>query len=239
MNSFVLKMIGIVTMLCDHIGKVFLTEEVWLQCVGRLAYPIFAFGVAQGYLHTRNVKKYAVRLGIFAVASQVPYTLFMIAGDGDPNRLNVIFTLLLGLMAVYLCDRVSQKWLGVGLALVLCAAAELLKVDYGAYGVGTVVLMYWYSKMTSGAEVGARQRVSWTVLTTVVFAAMTVLKYLEPLIMQPEDAWFFALMILWTVVGLVPIMLYNGRLGVKCKYLFYVFYPVHLAVIYVVWAMAG
>ena len=117
LTSFTLKLIGIVSMLLDHIGKVFLPDQIWLQCLGRLAFPIFAFGVAEGYLHTRNVKKYAIRLTIFAIISQAPYALFRIAAGNDPTNLNILFTLLLGLIAIYVYDKLPIKGLGLILAL--------------------------------------------------------------------------------------------------------------------------
>src|SRR4030065_495614 len=83
-----LKIIGIVTMAIDHIGLILYPEVILLRVIGRLAFPIFAWYLVQGYMHTSSLKKYALRLGIFAVAIQAPYYFVT-----HLSNLNILFTL--------------------------------------------------------------------------------------------------------------------------------------------------
>ena len=69
MSSFVLKLIAIITMLIDHIGAVLYPEIRWLRLIGRIAFPIFAYLVAEGFYKTSDIKKYLKRLFIFALVS--------------------------------------------------------------------------------------------------------------------------------------------------------------------------
>ena len=237
MNSFTLKLIGILSMLCDHVGKAFFPSQPWLQFIGRFAFPIFAFEIAQGYLHTKNFNKYAIRLTIFAIISQIPYSFFITTHGGDYTKLNVIFTLLLGLMAIYLYDTIQNKWLSIGLILSICIIAELLKLDYGAYGIGTILLFYWYSKLTSKKNNPPQRKIPPAIITIFIFTTMTTLKYLGPIMANVNNAGFWICAIIFTILSSIPVLLYNGKLGPKCKYLFYIFYPAHLLVLYMIWAI--
>ncbi len=91
MTSFVLKIIGILTMLCDHTGDAIIGHFSFLNLIGRIAFPIFAFQIVQGYMHTHNVKNYAFRLFSFACISQVPFMLFL-SIFYDTYYLNIFIT---------------------------------------------------------------------------------------------------------------------------------------------------
>ena len=71
MTSFVLKIIALITMFCDHFGDAFIGHTSALNVIGRIAFPIFAFQISEGYIHTKNIKKYIARLLIFAIISQI------------------------------------------------------------------------------------------------------------------------------------------------------------------------
>lgn len=120
-----LNLFAILLMVIDHIGLMLLPDVEQLRWVGRLAFPIFAYQLAQGYLHTSNLNKYLFRLWIFAIIAQIPYTIAF-----DTYDLNVLFTFLLGL---YLIDRFAKKeyyWIVSILALLF-----FINVDYEWYGV--------------------------------------------------------------------------------------------------------
>ena len=132
-----LRLLALGLMLLDHTGRVLFPEQIWMVCLGRLAFPIFAFQTAEGYRHTRNFKRYCLRLGIFALVSEIPFDLMVSGSVFQPGDQNVMFTLLLGLMACRLYDR-GISWA----ALLTIPAAALLCTDYGALGVMTVLVFH-------------------------------------------------------------------------------------------------
>ena len=167
-SGSVLKWIAVITMAIDHMGAGFLESYVmnawggspigntfagrWneilsvdqiIRYTGRPAFPIFCFLLVQGFLHTRDVKKYAIRLGIFALISEIPFDLALHIRPFHWQNQNVFFTLLLGLLAIWFMQsrgggivvRVAGLLAGAGLA-------ELFHTDYGAFGVALIVLLY-------------------------------------------------------------------------------------------------
>ena len=102
LNALWLKIIAVASMICDHFCAVFISasEPHLLRVVGRLAFPIFAFQIAEGAKKTQNALKYAFRLLIFAVVSEIPFDLAFSGKMFDWNHQNVYFTLLFGLVAV-------------------------------------------------------------------------------------------------------------------------------------------
>ena len=102
MSSFVLKVIAIITMFCDHFGDAFIGHTSFFNLIGRIAFPIFAFQITEGYIHTKSLKKYMTRLGIFAIISQIPFILFIRKFINPTSiSLNVFFTLFLGLLSIF------------------------------------------------------------------------------------------------------------------------------------------
>ena len=91
-----LKIIACVSMVRDHIGA-FLVPQIWLRCVGRLAFPIYCFLLVEGFHHTKNPKGYALRLLIGAILSELPYDL-LLSGGISFARQSVMITLLLGFL---------------------------------------------------------------------------------------------------------------------------------------------
>ena len=230
MSSFTLKLIGITSMLADHIGKAFFPEQQWLTLIGRLAFPIFAFEIAQGYIHTKNINKYFLRLTIFAFVSQIPYILFnSILTSNLTFCCNVIFTLLFGLTAIFFFDHSSNRLKSSIIIIVLCALAELLQMDYGAYGVIIILLFFFLSRNTQ--ENKDSHKALRIVAIFLVFTVLTILRYLYLFLMAPTQSAYIAKSIIFTLLSFIPILLYNGKLGPKYKYLFYIFYPVHLLIL--------
>ena len=171
LNGCVLKWIAIILMAIDHFGASILENfllNVWdvsplgdllrdypdywdlvlmadrvIRKIGRPAFPVFCFFIVEGFCHTRNVKNYAVRLGIFALISEVPFDLAIFGTPFHWGHQNVFFTLFLGLLLIwYLRDvSTSKEWSLAG-ALAVCCAAEVLHVDYGAFGVALIGVYY-------------------------------------------------------------------------------------------------
>ena len=106
LSAAALHIIAMALMLMDHLWATLLPAQDWLTCAGRLAFPIFAFMTVEGYFHTRNLKRYALRLLLFALLSEVPFDLMYGGTWFYPVHQNVIWTLLLGLLGVHLMEAV-------------------------------------------------------------------------------------------------------------------------------------
>ena len=152
-DSFILHILAMVFMLCDHLWATLLPGQEWLTCIGRLAFPIFAFMIAEGYAYTSNVKKYRGRLLIFALLSEIPFNLIMGSSLIYPFHQNVLWTFLLGLLSLQIIEKArktERKWL-LALTVVLVVLGDyvlgtLTMVDYNAAGVLTVLLFYFFRK---------------------------------------------------------------------------------------------
>ena len=131
-NVDVLKLLGVLTMLMDHIGFGLFPQYPLLRMIGRLAFPIFAYEVSEGYVRTHDVAEYEKRLFFFALIAQIPYFLLFKKCEGD-----TLFTLLFSVLIIetFQCKQYSQGLMVVGLAWVI-------PLDYGWIGVAMPILFY-------------------------------------------------------------------------------------------------
>ena len=228
-----IKVIAIITMLIDHIGAFLVypyllggavTEvEKWqklyyiMRIVGRVALPIFAFMLIEGIKHTSNVKKYVLRLVVFAIISELPFVMASENAISKISMTNVFFTLAIALTTVAVLDKLiklKNKYLLVPAVLIIgigAAIAKYLETDYGEYGVLAVVLGFLLSKIT--ADVG--EKISYIAAISGICMILISIGGLET----------FALL------SIIPVCFYNGKRGAGLKYFFYVFYQAHLFVI--------
>ena len=230
MNALTLKVLAMVFMFLDHLWATLIPGSPWMTNVGRMAFPIFAFQIVEGYFHTHDFKKYAARLLIFALISEIPFNLMMSGTLVDPFDQNVMFTLLEGLLLVKLlevCRTKSQTLFVVMVPITLLLGYVLgfiTMVDYYGFGVMTVLLFY----LTHD------QKFSWLiqlgglyVINVMLMGGMDFPVHLfgyEFLISQQGLA----------VLALIPIWLYNGKQGPHNKaiqYACYAFYPGHILVL--------
>lgn len=135
-NSEFLKIIGLVTMLIDHIGAVFYPQVTALRIIGRIAFPIFAYQIGIGYRNTNNLSKYLLRLLLVGVISQIPYS-FLFATE----TLNIFCTLVIGLIAITIYDRINPA-----LGLLFPFLTLSLDFDYGIYGVFTILVLFVFNQ---------------------------------------------------------------------------------------------
>ena len=108
-SAAMLHIIAMTFMLMDHLWATLLPAQDWLTCVGRLAFPIFAFMAVEGYFHTHSFKKYILRLLLFAVLSEIPFDLMYGGTWFYPFHQNVIWTLLIGLAGIHLMEKTRKK----------------------------------------------------------------------------------------------------------------------------------
>ena len=159
-----LKIIAILSMLIDHIGAAVLENGLMrsayvqsspalydnirsidriLRMIGRPAFPIFCFLLVEGFLHTRNQKKYALRLFLFALISEIPFDLAIGRGLVVFEWQNVFFTLLIGLLVMMAADHFSGKrWIQILIFLLGLIAGYLLHTDYDYKGVLLIEILY-------------------------------------------------------------------------------------------------
>lgn len=218
-----LKGIAAALMLTDHVGAILLPEVLALRCVGRLAFPIFAFFIAEGYAHTRDFGRYFRRLAILAVVSEIPFNLEN-GAVFDPARQNVLWAFCLALLTLRGLEALGRergfgRWAGCGLVLAAgFAAGELLRTDYGGWGVVTVALLYLcrdgkYAKLWLLLAMAAVNGLGMGSLTMPVFGGEIPIQ-------------------IFAVAALPVIWLYNGQAGPKgLRRAFYAFYPAHLLVL--------
>lgn len=216
MSSFVLKIIAIVAMFIDHIGYAIFGEFSYLNYIGRLSFPIFAFQISEGYIHTKNLKKYFLRLLLFAIISQVPFMLFHSLLSSEFS-LNIFFTLLLGLACIFIYDKLKYKSVGILFAILIGLLAEYSKCDYGFYGVAIILIFYIFKNNF--------------VNTSIFFILATLIKYIIPYIKSGFYNVYLYLFIC-TIIPIIFIAAYNGKKGKNTKYLLYLFYPIHFLIIY-------
>lgn len=215
LNSFTLKIIACISMFIDHLRYSIPGTPMFMSYIGRLAFPIFAFQITEGYSHTKNIKKYFIRLGIFALVSQIPYSLYF-----KTTHLNVFFTLFAGLLCVFIYDKLKGKWKITSIVAIIFIAycAEFLNFDYGFYGVVIIVLFYIFKDKKILASI-------LFVFATFIFA---IDKYSFGGVVSTITLSLFAC----TALGIVPYLLYKGKQGYKIKYFLYFFYPCHLVFLY-------
>ena len=224
MSAFVLKLIAVISMLFDHSGYLIFGQSSFFNYIGRLAFPIFAFQVAEGYTHTKNLKKYILRLSIFALISQIPYTIFYKVVFNDFG-MNVMFTLLFGLITISIFDQINQKFVGLASLFLFSLLAQFLKLDYGAYGVVIIFLFYVFKdnavlKFTSFI-LATFIRYFAELLPYGILTTLNTLSTINPI----------SIYALCTISSIMPIILYNGKKGRDMKYFLYLFYPIHLLII--------
>ena len=223
LDGGVLKGIAAALMLTDHVGAILLPEVPVLRCVGRLAFPIFAFFIAEGYAHTRDFGRYFRRLAILAVVSEIPFNLEN-GAVFDPARQNVLWTFCLALLTLRGLEALGRergfgRWAGCGLVLAAgFAAGELLRTDYGGWGVVTVALLQL-------CRDGKHAKL-WLLLAMAAVNGLGMGSLTMPVFGGEMPIQIFA------VAALPVIWLYNGQAGPKgLRRAFYVFYPAHLLVL--------
>lgn len=244
-----------------------------MRTVGRLGFPIFCFLLVEGFMRTKNVKSYLLRMGIFALVSEIPFDLAMTGSFFHWTYQNVFFTLFLGLFtlvafeffekqelkkgwgilakttgalfpAAYIAmslgnlagvERISSILLGCGVICIFLAIlifvcvkkygehkvqtvcadisvllmvmylADLLYTDYSGMGVLTIAVMYLFRK----------SKIKSMVAGCIVLFVMNI------------NEWF-------AFLSIAPVAMYNGKRGLKMKYFFYAFYPLHLLILYLI-----
>lgn len=221
LSGFWLKIIAIVTMLIDHLGYTLFPQHTWMRYIGRIAFPIFCYLITEGFVHTKNVKKYSFRLFLFAIISEIPYDLAFYRKIFYWEQQNVFFTLLFGLLCLIIIKESKQllvKLIGVA-SLVL--VAEFFGSDYGGVGVSFIIIFYLYRNNS------IMRAIAFFIINSIIFSRLLSFSY--PWEMNTLFEFFIQD---YAILSLLPIEMYNGKRGYRMKWSFYLFYPIHLLIIY-------
>lgn len=204
MNNFQLKILACITMVIDHIGVILFPKITFLRIIGRLSFPIFAFLLAEGYIYSKNLKKFFLRLLIFAIIPQIIYSFYF-----KTEVLNIFFTLFSGLLFILVDDKVSNKYTKYPLMIIILIISHFAHMDYGFYGVLTIYTFYKFRKKEKAIFIGQ---------------SLLTLTYLSTLNVQ-----IFSLVSLFFIKQHNG---KEGYKTTFTKYVFYFFYPVHLGILF-------
>lgn len=218
-TAFQLKIIAMVTMVIDHLAIVFIIPlmtsspdlpflpQVYFcfRFIGRLSFPLFAFLLAEGFIHTSSRRKYAVRLGVLAVISEIPFNMLISGRLWDIEFQNIFFTLLIGLLTLI----AMEKWRKRTIFQILAVAVGMvvsweIKSDYCFWGVAFIAAMY---QLRNKKE--ERLIIGSIILICMIQATFEV-----------------GYLLVFFLIGR-----YNGRQGMKTGYFPYIFYPLHMIVL--------
>lgn len=216
-------------MLCDHLWAVLFPAQEWLTCIGRLAFPIFAFMIAEGYAHTHDLRRYMLRMLCWALLSEIPFNLLVSGSAFYPYHQNVLWTFLLSLLLIVLIEKCRARFKPVPAAFLSAALAVLgfvlgyvSMVDYYGAGVLTVLTFHFFR----GTDWKKRllQLVCLYILNVELLGGycyeVRLLGYTAEIAQQSL-----------ALLSLLPAWLYQGRRGVHTRafqYFCYAFYPVHM-----------
>lgn len=226
LNSGDLKLLAMITMLIDHFGAAFLFfymnigdnrlkyRELYnvIRSIGRISFPIFIFLLVEGLYHTKNIQKYLLRLALFSLISEIPFDLAFRRQIFDWQYQNVFFTLLIGLAAIALMQYKNKFFKNIPflnyLVNILIAAAamllaKVLKTDYSWAGVLAILTAYWLR--SSDLQM-------WFVCLVLFFFS--------------SDLELYALFCIPFIAH------YNGKKGHLPKWMPYLFYPIHLLILW-------
>ena len=227
LSALDLKLLAMAAMLVDHMGYLLFPTAMWMRYVGRLAFPIFAFQVAEGWYRTHDRRRYFLRLALCGLLSEIPFDLAISGQPIDPGYQNVLWTFCIAAAALWAMEALQRR-LQIPLPLAaLCAGAagyllgEALQSDYFGPGVLTVLVFAL-----------CRQ---WHIGRLPELAAMLVINgWLLP--SADMTLWGVTLPVeLLATAALLPIWLYRGRQGPHSPVLqgiWYAFYPAHLLLLW-------
>ena len=231
-TSLSLHILAMLFMLCDHLWGTIVPGNDWLTCIGRIAFPIFAFLIVEGYFHTKNFRKYALRLLLFAVLSEIPFNLAMGSRVFYPVHQNVLWSFSISLGLIHLNEKAKAthkiwKQLCAGCATVILGyiTGLVTMVDFYHAGILTVLVFYFFRQRKWWCYIG-----QFVCLWYINAEMLGGFAYEIPL----WGKTYFFIRQSFALLALIPIWLYRGKQGYHSKpiqYACYAFYPLHLLIL--------
>ena len=234
MSNFILKLIAIITMLIDHIGYFYFPDVMILRFIGRIAFPLYAFLITQGIFYTKDKIKYLKRISIMAILSEIPFNLLASKNIFYPSSQNVLLLFSIAIGTIILYEKLKEKnkdsYYAILIGIIL---SILLKPDYDLVGILLIYIFYFLSKKDSNNLLKLK-----VLIPTLFFLSYQIIEngmfYPNGFIQSIIDySWVY----LGSLIAYILIYFYNGKLGYKNKFInkiFYLFYPVHMLIIYIV-----
>ena len=230
LNALQLKIIAMVLMLCSHLWSTIIYQNNWLDAIGRLAFPIFAFQIVEGFYETNNYKKYIKRLFFFALISELPFNLMAGGGWIYPFHQNVMFTFLIALLFMKWMENAKEKekWKFVLRVIVSVVLGFLVgfitMVDYFGYGILMVFVFYLSRNLKWGwiLQFVCLFYINWEMIGGLVYPIQL---FGNTINISHQGL---------AILALIPIWMYNGKKGYvskKIQYACYTFYPVHMTIL--------
>lgn len=224
LSGNILKIIAAFSMAIDHIGVILFPDNMLLRLIGRIAFPIFAFLIAEGCRYTKNKPRYFFVMAFFAIVFQAFYTFFT-----EDMYLNIFFTLSFAILIIYSLQFFSSAMKNKSVHKIIFSAASVILIISCVYITGQYFLIdygFWGCMLPAFAYVIPHgQGLYRKILRTSLFAVG-----MFPLIGSvriPVQAYEF--------LALIPLFFYNGKRGkYNMKYFFYIFYPLHMVIIYAI-----
>lgn len=230
-TSFSLHLMAMLFMLCDHLWGTVINGNDWLTCIGRLAFPIYAFMIVEGYFNTKNLKKYVLRLLVFAIISEIPFNIAMGSRLFYPIHQNVLWSFLIAIGLIHWNEKVKEKkvWkrILVGAATIIIAYIGGIITFVDFYNAGLLMALTFYF---------FRGKKWWHYICQLLFMWYINMEILGGYGYEVEI--FGTIQFItrqgFALFALIPIWLYKGKQGYHSevwKYIRYGFYPLHLLVL--------
>ena len=223
---------AMVFMLCDHLWGTVIPGNDWLTCIGRLTMPIFAFLLVEGYFHTSNLKKYAGRMALFALISEIPFNLAIGGRFFFPIHQNILWSFLISLWLIHRNERAKatgKLWRRILTGIATVALGTVLGlvtfVDYYHAGILTALVFYFFRGRKWWNYAG-QALCLWYINTEVLGGLVYEFTLMGQNLVFHRQAC--------ALLALIPIWLYRGRKGHHSKafqFFCYGFYPLHLLIL--------
>lgn len=253
-SSSTLHILAMLFMFCDHLCMTLLGNLMWLHYIGRIAYPIFAFMLVEGFRRTSDIKKYLLRMFVFALISEIPFDIMCGGTWFFPTQQNVMFTFLISMLLMLLMEQPKKIKKPFGRYAVFALTGffvfilgfilgTITMVDYFGGGVVMVLCFYLFqddrilSFEVSYKKDWQKVLVTWINRIAAAFLVWQISNEMIGGLCVNIDVFgrtFEVVVESFAILGMIPIWLYNGKKGISSKtfkYICYSFYPAHIAIL--------
>lgn len=220
LTSDLLKLIAVIAMVIDHAAWAFVPygsiAGQAMHVIGRLTAPIMCFMITEGYYKTHDVKKYAQRLGLFAVISHIPYTYFHTGKLEIISSTSAVFPLFMGLLALIIRDSPKYETSVKNMIILLICLVSMIG-DWGCMAVIWIIIF-------GSRNFSRKTQIQYFCVSAALMIALDIIYN------AVNGCWYYNLFQLGIFLAVPLLMKYNGirKGGSGYKWFFYIFYPTHL-----------